>query len=178
MLLGGDEFGRSQGGNNNAYCQDNPISWFDWELAKSESGRALSAFVGRLTRLRAQHATLHSPDFMHGGEEVLPGVSPITWFAESGAEMTSADWNFREGRLLMLRRAQTQGKRPPDISLLLVNGTAEAREFTLPTPSLSWRLRVDSAKPAEPERMFNADTLEVSGQSVVLLTYAPRKESA
>jgi glycogen operon protein len=178
MLLGGDEFGRTQQGNNNAYCQDNEISWFQWETAKSDSGRALIEFVGRLTRLRALHPTLHSPDFMHGGDEVLPGVPPITWFAEGGMELTDADWNFAEGRLLMLRRARSQGKRHPDISLLLINGTAETRRFTLPAPALSWRLRVDSAKPAEPERLLNSDTLELSGQSVVLLTFAPRKESA
>ena len=84
MLLGGDEFGRSQRGNNNAYCQDNEISWFDWQLAGSAEGRRLTAFVARLIALRRRHAVLRSPRFLHGQEELAPGVRDIAWFDASG----------------------------------------------------------------------------------------------
>ena len=178
MLLGGDEFGRTQHGNNNAYCQDNELSWFDWVQAGSDEGRALTEFVARLIRLRGQHPTLRSAQFMHDGPDVLPGVPPVSWFDENGKELTQDDWNFREARLLMLRRALPRESRRPDVSLLLINGTDQTHRFTLPTPALSWRLRVDSGQPGDAGRMFSAPGLDVSGQSVVLLSYAPRLESA
>ncbi len=68
MLLGGDEFGRTQDGNNNAYCQDNEISWIDWGLLDRPEGRALTAFVARIVALRHRHAVLRSPYFLHGLE--------------------------------------------------------------------------------------------------------------
>src|SRR4051794_17816406 len=69
MLLGGDEFGRTQQGNNNAYCQDNEMSWFDWKLAESSEGRALIAYVARLVELRHQHPVLRCRHFLHGKDE-------------------------------------------------------------------------------------------------------------
>src|SRR5207302_2025943 len=74
MLLGGDEFGRTQRGNDNAYCQDNEISWFDWKQAGSPEGRMLGAFVARLIALRRQHPVLRSGRFLHGRHSPAPGV--------------------------------------------------------------------------------------------------------
>src|SRR5205814_4283987 len=75
MLLGGDEFGRTQEGNNNAYCQDNTVSWFDWTLLASEDGAALARFVQRLVALR--HAFPRARMFLHGAEAIIPGIADI-----------------------------------------------------------------------------------------------------
>ena len=176
MLLGGDEFGRTQQGNNNAYCQDDDISWFDWQLATSEDGRALTAFIARLIHLRQQLPTLRAAAFMRGEHEVLPGVSPVTWFTEAGQEMSGEDWDFADGRLLMLRRALPQTSAQSAVSLLLINGTGDAHTFTMPAPTMSWRVRIDTAQPDAPERVLAGDSLEVIGPGVVLLTLATRKE--
>ena len=66
MLLAGDEFGRTQNGNNNAYCQDNELSWLDWSMAASPPGIALTAYVARLIALRREHPVLRHPNFLHG----------------------------------------------------------------------------------------------------------------
>jgi glycogen operon protein len=178
MLLGGDEFGRTQGGNNNAYCQDNEISWFDWKLAQSDGGRALADYVARLIRLREQHPTLRASSFMHGGADLLPGLPPVSWFNERGSAMRQGDWEYAEGRLLMLRRALSKGRRHVDVTLLLINGTGEPHHFTLPEPRLPWRLRIDSAHPEAPERNVEEGALELHGASVMLLSAAPRLDGA
>src|SRR5262249_45938155 len=77
MLLGGDEFGRSQQGNNNAYSQDNEVSWSDWQQADSAEGHALRAFVTRIVALRRHHAVLRAQRFLHGQTELLPGIRDI-----------------------------------------------------------------------------------------------------
>jgi isoamylase len=177
MLLGGDEFGRSQQGNNNAYCQDNELSWFDWEQVDSEDGRELTEFVARLIRVREQHPSVHSPRFIHGEQEVMPGVRSVTWFDEAGKELTEDDWHYREARLLVVRRAIVREPRQPDVSLLIINGTEQTHSFVLPAPELSWRLQVDTARPGTKAHMCTAKTLHLPGPSVVLLTYAPRIES-
>ena len=74
MLLGGDECGRSQHGNNNAYCQDNETSWLDWTQATEAEGAALTAFVERIIALRHRHAVLRAPRFLHGQDKLAPGI--------------------------------------------------------------------------------------------------------
>ncbi|NII54699.1 glycogen debranching protein GlgX [Luteibacter sp. SG786] len=176
MLLGGDEFGRTQQGNNNAYCQDNEISWYDWKLATSDRGRELTDFVAHLAQLREQHPTLRAAHFLRGDTEVVPGMREVMWFDESGAEMTQETWDFTEGRLLTLRRAQVQGEKRADVTLLMINGTAETHVFHLPQPGANWRLRCNSAAPAAPEVAWSEPTIEVEGRSVVLLAATVRTE--
>jgi glycogen operon protein len=172
MLLGGDEFGRTQRGNNNAYCQDNAVSWFDWRQLRSEAGRAQTEYLARLIHLRQQHPTLHSARFVHGEAEVLPGIPTVSWFDERGKLLTQADWHDHEARLLVLRRAVGLGRRA-DVSLLLVNGTREPHRFVLPAPALSWCLQIDSAHPQAPPGMVTDRSVEVDGPAVMLLTSAP-----
>ncbi len=88
MLLGGDEFGRSQLGNNNAYCQDNDLSWFDWRLASSTAGRRLSAYVARLAAMRAQHPSLRHDRYLYGSDEIAPGLLDIEWFGLDGQPLS------------------------------------------------------------------------------------------
>src|SRR3546814_15982343 len=92
MLVAGDEFGRTQGGNNNAYCQDNEISWIDWQ-AVDDSGRSLQDFVQRLIRFRKSHIVFHRYRFFPGRE--IPGteIKDITWFNPDGSEKSGNDWN-------------------------------------------------------------------------------------
>jgi glycogen operon protein len=144
MLMAGDEFGRTQNGNNNAYCQDNEISWVDWSLLESERGAALTEFVGRLTAIRRNHPILASRYFLHGDKDIAPGLHDIDWFDERGQTMSEDDWRNPEGRALALRRV---GRRPDgalEAVALLLNGSGVALEFTLPG-SYAWRVLIDSA---------------------------------
>ena len=85
MLLGGDEFGRTQGGNNNAYCQDNETSWVDWE--HGEDSHALIRFVRHLTQLRARYPILRRTHFLTGAWNAELQAKDSTWLTPAGAEM-------------------------------------------------------------------------------------------
>jgi len=178
MLLGGDEFGRSQQGNNNAYCQDNEISWYDWKVATSDAGSELADFVGRLSRLREQHPTLRAKHFLRGDTEVVPGMREVAWFDESGTEMSQEQWGYTEGRLLALRRVQIHGDKRADVTLLMLNATPEMHVFHLPQPGANWRLRCNTADPAGQEIAWSEPTIEVEGRSVVLLAATVRMDNA
>ncbi|WP_394779622.1 glycogen debranching protein GlgX [Undibacterium sp.] len=151
MLLGGDEFGRTQGGNNNPYCLDNETSWFDWDLAEEQPGSALLDFTRRCIEARKTRPTLSHPYFFTGQTEVGPGLHDVGWYDESGTEMTQDKWEFAEGRLLALRRARLlegAGGKPGQLtaSLLLLNAHSEEREFMLPQPEIAWRVLIDAAE--------------------------------
>ena len=167
MLLGGDEFGRTQKGNNNAYCQDNEISWIDWGQAKSDDGRALTDFTARVIALRHRYPALRAPRFLHGQEELAAGIRDIAWFDASGEVVSNDSWNNPEERRLVLRRAcRTDGR----ISILTAffNATAEEQKFRLPPPGLPTRLLVDSGHPEAGERDVEGEEIAVGPRSVVL----------
>ena len=105
MLLAGDEFGRTQHGNNNAYCQDNEISWIDWEQAEFAARTALTEFVARVIALRKNYPLLRETRFLYGDREVLPGLYDVSWFDERGTALAIEAWQDPEGRALTLRRA-------------------------------------------------------------------------
>ena len=169
MLLGGDEFARTQRGNNNAYCQDNDLSWFDWQAAESPEGFALRAFVTRLVHLRRAHPSLRASYFQHGADEPAAGVRDVQWFDESGREMTVDDWRFAEGRLLVARRAVRCMGAPVDVTALLINGTGEPHAFTLPAPPLPWRRLLDTAQPDASGTIDDGAPLLVAPRSIQLL---------
>lgn len=131
MLCAGDEFGRTQKGNNNAYCQDNPVSWIDWSLA--ESGRELADFTRELIALRKKHPALYSGSF-------FTGKGDVAWFGPDGTE---PDWYF--GRALGMH---IRHKKDPML-LLFNNGTSEA-VFRLPRPG-SWRLLLTTCAKTPPQ---------------------------
>lgn len=168
MLLGGDEFGRTQDGNNNAYCQDNEISWIDWGLLDRPEGRALTAFVARIVALRHRHAVLRSPYFLHGLEEPAEGVSDIAWFDASGEVISSESWNNAEERTLVLRRARRDDDGSVTILSVLFNATAEKHRFRLPPPRWATRIVLDSAAPEAPERDLEGEDISVAPRSLVL----------
>ncbi len=151
MLLAGDEFGRTQNGNNNAYCHDDDLSWIDWNTAESDPGKSLIDFTARCIAARRERPTLHATHFFTGNTEIVPGLYDTNWFDESGAAMDQEKWDFAEGRLLALRRAvRAEAKRDTEgevsASLLLVNAHSEDREFILPEPVLDWIVLIDAAE--------------------------------
>ena len=91
MLLGGDEFGRTQGGNNNAWCQDTEISWFDWDV--DEATQELLEFTRRLIALRRAHAVFRRRQFLFGSEVEGSGLPDAWWFRTDGRRMTKRDWD-------------------------------------------------------------------------------------
>jgi len=179
MLLGGDEFGRTQQGNNNAYCQDTEISWIDWSLLETDAGAAMNDFTRNCIAIRLQRPTLRSAEFLTATPRTVDGVPDTAWFDETGAEMTPERWGFAEGRLLALRRiARSEGVRRDsavDASLLLLNAFSEDREFVLPAPEMPWRVAVDAAEPTGVPTVEAAagriteNRIKVAAHSAVLL---------
>ena len=171
MLLGGDEFGRTQAGNNNAYCQDDALSWFDWTLLRSEAGQALIAFTARLIRLRREHPALSCQRFLNGDTEVTPDLREIDWFDERGEHLSSQDWGNAEGRALVMRRAARLANGRIEVATLLLNGAQAPIAFSLPPPTdFVRRVLVNSADPQAPEHELSGeDTYEVQDRAAVLL---------
>jgi glycogen operon protein len=169
MLLGGDEFGRTQRGNDNPYSQDNEISWFDWKQAESPDGRALTAFVARLIALRRAYPVLRSRRFLHGRHVMAPGVKDIAWFNERGEPISSDAWNDPEQRVIMLRRAGFSGGGKIAIVTLCLNPSAEDIRFRLPEPIIPARILIDSARPDASEEPIAGNEVEVLARGAVLV---------
>lgn len=169
MLLAGDEFGNSQQGNNNAYCQDNDISWLDWVHAASPEGRELTAFVSRLSSLRKAHPSLRIPRFEDGNYEVLPGVTRVAWYDIDGEVMEESDWQYPEGRVLAFRRAVRLPDGSVELSCLLINSGAEDVDFQVPESSCSWVSVLNSANVQAVPSRVHASSVPVSAHGVVLL---------
>jgi isoamylase len=153
MMLAGDEFSRTQKGNNNAYCQDNEISWLDWKLA--EKNRALTEFVRRVIRLRHQYPILRRNRFLTGEYVEELGVKDVTWINANGKEMEDQHWGDTDMRcfgMLMDGRAQPSGIRQQGKEatlLLVVNGYHDVVKFTLPecVGGDSWQTLIDTNVP-------------------------------
>jgi isoamylase len=146
MLLMGDEAWRTQKGNNNPYCQDNKVSWFDWDLAESPVGRAMYRFVARLTEIRRAYPILRAERFLHGNE-VRPGLPDVAWFDPDGTPITSQSWLDPTRSALGVRLAGA-GLAPStiDVIALLFNPTAGPLDFTLPPPrDCRFRMILNSA---------------------------------
>ena len=145
MMLGGDELGRTQQGNNNAYCQDNEISWVDWSQPDTE----LQAFASRLVAFRKRHPVFRRRRFLAGAE-----ASELRWFTPSGTEMTDGDWSDESALAIAL---YLDGSDDPDRAadgtplldddfLVLVNAWWEPLEFVLPSTRerAAWHVEVDT----------------------------------
>jgi isoamylase len=176
MLLAGDEFARTQNGNNNAYCQDNEISWVDWDL--KEKNAAQIRFVRKLTALRHRYPILRRTRFLTGVYDEKLGVKDVTWINASGLEMKPEDWadvSMECFGMLMDGRAQPTGirKRGEDATLLMVfNAYHDLVEFTLPETvgGWHWQLLIDTNLPEDAE-MGTFETGEaygVTGRSLLL----------
>jgi glycogen operon protein len=174
MLMAGDEFGRTQRGNNNAYCQDNEISWVDWSLLEQSPGAGLAAFVARLAELRRNHRIIRSPAYLYGQQELAPGLHDIDWFDERGHMLVDADWDNPTGRALVMRRTIRVEDDRIEVVAFLVNGSEETLQFQLPG-EFTWRVAIDSARPnLEDEPVAGAEyTVEHSSAAVLIAHIAP-----
>jgi glycogen operon protein len=181
MMLAGDEFGRTQQGNNNAYCQDNAISWVDWNYG--ERGAALLSFTKRLIELRHRYPVLRRTRFLTGERNEALDVKDVTWMNASGAEMQDKDWqdgNMRAFGMLIDGRAQTSGikRRGSDATLLLVfNAHHDLVRYTLPhcNGGGTWKLLIDSNAPDETEPgVFECGQVyDVTARSLLLFVLDP-----
>jgi glycogen operon protein len=168
MLLAGDEFGRTQQGNNNAYCQDNEISWTDWTLANTTEGRALTEYVSQLAKIRRAFPVLRWPEFLHGQTSPAPDLPDISWYDESGQPLSQEAWGDPEGRrLIMVRAAKSMGD-TVEVLALLINGSGEDADFTLPFPHYPWRVLIDSARPDATDSEMGTSIL-VEAPAVILV---------
>ena len=182
MLLAGDEIGRSQGGNNNAYCQDNETSWVDWTM--SEERESLLEFTSRLIRLRREHPVFRRRDFFQGRPLFGSGVRDIVWLQPDGAEMGEQAWQYDQARALAvflsgegLNDVDARGRELRDDSfVLLFNAGAEAVPFTLPGDLGLGRgelmLDTASAPQAAPTPVDAAAPIVLGGRSLALLRFA------
>jgi len=127
MLQAGDEFARTQRGNNNAYCQDNEISWVDWRLRSAN--HSLLEFVQLLARLRRLHVEFRRETFLKGAASRV-GVKDVRWLSARGTEMTSADWQDSSARALGIWFGAHTGS--AERLLYLVNGADFEQSFVLP----------------------------------------------
>jgi isoamylase len=168
MLLGGDEFARSQKGNNNAYCQDGPLSWFDWKALESTRGHALSDFVRRLTAIRRYYPLVRAGHFLHGEVEVAPGILDIDWFDERGEHLSGDDWHNAQGKALAMRRVRRREDGRLETVTMLMNGSPISLNFTLPPPVHDRMLVIDSADPGAAERAVG-DTILVKDRAAMLI---------
>jgi glycogen operon protein len=156
MLLGGDELGRTQRGNNNPWCQDNEISWFDWSPSAEKA--ELKAFTKRLIALRHAHPTFRRESFLTGKEHRGSGLPDVWWFRPDGRKMIGGDWQDGDhalGLFLNGRELRDVGGRGQEISddsfLLLFNACGEDRTFVLPRRrrfGAEWTLELSTADPA------------------------------
>jgi isoamylase len=183
MLLAGDEFGRTQQGNNNAYCQDNEISWLNWQL--KDKGEGLIRFVHKLTRLRHVYPILRRSRFLTGEQDEALDVRDVTWIHPGGDQMTQDDWDNPDTRtfgMLVDGRAQPTGikQHGREITLLIVfNSHFETVAFTLPecTGGSKWLRLIDTNLPDDEENtLFSVgDTYEVTSRSLLLFALKDEK---
>ncbi|WP_020648868.1 glycogen debranching protein GlgX [Solimonas variicoloris] len=178
MLLAGDEFGQTQDGNNNAYCQDNEVAWLDWSRAETPRGAALRDFVARVLALRREYPLLQGHYFQHARIEYAPGLRDVFWFDEDGIELNEDDWNNPNARLLGLRRAgpSPAHEQTLDIVVALFNADGSTYRFDLPPPALDYRLLLDTGAPERRELHIADGSVDVAGHSLMLL--AARVERA
>ncbi|WOD15783.1 glycogen debranching protein GlgX [Paraburkholderia kirstenboschensis] len=177
MVLAGDEFGRTQKGNNNAYCQDNEISWVDWE-GIDDDGRALTEFVRNLTTLRHRLPVLRRSRFLTGEYNEALDVTDARWLSPDGTDLTPEQWAdplMRCFGLVIDGRAQASGIRRPasDATLLLVlNAHHDVVNFTLPEVAEGerWTCLLDTNMPVRAELpQFSAgDDYQVTARSLLL----------
>jgi isoamylase len=181
MLCGGDEVGRTQKGNNNAYCQDSEISWFDWNLDRGQQD--FLAFVKDLIAFRKKHPVLRRRRFFQGRHIRGSEVKDLAWFRPDGKEMTDEDWNAGYAKSLVLRLAgdaiaeRDQKGRPivDDTLLVILNAHHTPLAFTLPAHKrgIRWHPVLDTSLSGENEKRVSGfkggEQYEMEARSIAVL---------
>jgi glycogen operon protein len=179
MLVAGDEIGRTQGGNNNAYCQDNEVSWFDWSDTREHW--TLLEFTQRLTALRARHPIFRRRRWFQGRPIHGQGCNDVEWFRPDGTPMTDEDWSsgFAKSVAIFLNGdaipdPDVRGERVVDDSfLVLFNAHYEPIDFVMPEPAFGerWDVEIDTNDPMlfTPRSVKTGESLAVEARSLVAL---------
>ncbi len=162
MILAGDEFGNSQGGNNNAYCQDNEIGWTDWSRHDPE----LQSFVRKLIDLRNNHSAISRPEFVTGARDAK-GQPDISWFSSTGSRMAQEEWDHPHVKCLTVRLAPVN---PEHTSvLIMLNAAHHDVDFTVPKAgSASWKVLLDTADDKEGAQIKAGGAVSVAARSILL----------
>ncbi|ALC20724.1 glycogen debranching protein GlgX [Streptomyces pristinaespiralis] len=182
MLVAGDEMGRTQGGSNNAYCQDNEVSWVDWSLAGQPGPAGLLQLTRRLLALRHSHPVLRRRAFFSGRPQAADGLRDLAWFTPHGSEMTEEDWYAPSATLALYLSGRdipgrdARGCQVTDDSFLTVlHAAAEPVDFRLPGPpwAAAYELVVDTSledQSTAPGTVHEGGrVVRVPGRSVLLL---------
>ncbi|WP_142848117.1 glycogen debranching protein GlgX [Telmatospirillum sp. J64-1] len=193
MILAGDEFGRTQQGNNNTYCQDNELNWIDWE-GIDDDGYRMIEFVRRVIAIRQNYNLLHRGRFLTGAVDPASGAKDVRWLTPAGTDMTTEHWEDPNARcmgMLLDGRARATGiKRPAeDTTLLLVlNAHHDVVGFTLPEVEggEAWRCLIDTNlvedDPAQEDlhrrRFMSGEEYLVTGRSLLLLELLRHKRAS
>jgi isoamylase len=180
MVQGGDEVSRTQNGNNNAYCQDNEITWLDWHWDNRKKN--LLKYVTRLIAFRHEHPVFQRRNFFQGRPIRGSNIKDIMWLRADGQEMSDEDWNsswircfgiFLSGEIP--GEVNEQGLPFRDDSMLMIfNSHFERIAFIVPDhlPHSTWNLEFDTHRPEieKPENYKSGDSLNIWGHSLVLLS--------
>lgn len=174
MICGGDEIRRTQNGNNNAYCQDNEISWLNWEL--DEDDKTMLDFTKKVIKIRKEHPVLHRTKFFQGRKIRGSNVRDIIWYRPDGQEMDDGYWNSHNTRVLGMFLAGSgvddvdeNGVPLQDDNLLLVlNASSEDVDFVLPKFEASWELELDTYRCCKKEKKEAGDTTVLRSRSLKL----------
>jgi isoamylase len=181
MISGGDEMGRTQRGNNNAYCQDSEISWYDWAL--DDERKAMLAFTKKLIALRQSHPALQRAKFFKGRKIFGTNMRDLMWFNFDGRPMNEGDWTnawakslamFLAGRGVELTDAQGEPVTDDDL-IVLINGNHEPLDFTMPdlgSGEGAWELLVDTSNDAASESVAFGARSRVEARSLKVLRRA------
>ncbi|MFL6528636.1 MAG: glycogen debranching protein GlgX [Chthoniobacterales bacterium] len=180
MICGGDEFGRTQQGNNNAYCQDNEISWFNWDL--SDEQKQQLEFTKKLIAFRREHPVFRRPKFLQGRRIRGSEIKDVMWFNTGGSEMSEEEWMspFMRALAMLLSGDSVDvlnfegDPLRDDTFLLLINAHHEPLEFVLPgQENLEWQVVIDTADAngfiTTTKKFSSTDDVAVEGRGSVLL---------
>ena len=172
LLLAGDEFARSQDGNNNAYCQDNELTWLDWGAIAQYAD--LVEFTAGLCRLREAHPVFRRRQFFKGTPAHDTERDDLDWYRPDGEAMTSGDWNATFARAVTMAMSGATGEHaaPDDPFLLMFNAWWEPLDFTVPEAlrDSGWRVEVDTAEPDTAPRAIDPTVpVTLIGRSLILL---------
>ena len=180
MLLAGDEISNSQQGNNNAYCQDNEITWLNWQ----QQDKQLLAFVQTLAKLRKLHPLLNRTNYQHGLKvSTLTGLPDISWLNCHGKTMQESDWHNREIKCFAMLLANTcqgqpiecQHEHDDDALLVIFNAHSRTINYQLPRLSGQWQMLINTAdfqQLSAENTQINTASVELSAHSLMMLSYS------
>ncbi|SPH25031.1 Glycogen operon protein GlgX [Defluviimonas aquaemixtae] len=174
MILGGDEIGNSQGGNNNAYCQDNETSWIDWSAADWP----FFEFTRQMIAFRKAHPILRQKRFLHSRERAADGIEDLFWWREDGEPMGEADWTDPNRKILcaeMRTASGTPAYAALETAVFAVFNAGPRAQVVMPTPlkGMRWICKVDTSAPERPSSDVSQGSIDCPAESVMVLTLEP-----